>query len=109
LKFVVDQNLPLRLVDLLPDLGHEAVHVKALEMTTAPDPSIWRYAVADDAILVSEDGDFLAFERHPGAGARLLLIHAGNVSNTALFQRPLDIWPPVVNRFRAGDRLVELR
>ena len=106
---MVDQNLPLRLVDLLTDLGHEAVHVKALGLTTAPDPAIWRHAVARDAIVVSKDGDFLAFDRSPGAGARLLLLSVGNVSNTALFQRLLDSWPSVVDRFRAGDRLVELR
>jgi predicted nuclease of predicted toxin-antitoxin system len=106
---VVDQNLPLRLVDLLIGFGHEAVHVKALGMSAAPDMAIWRHAMATDAIVVSKDGDFLAFDRSPGGGARLLLLHVGNVSNTALFQRLLDSWPSLVNRFRAGDRLVELR
>lgn len=106
---MVDQNLPRRLVDLLTSLGHEAVHVKTLRMTAAPDPAIWQHAMANDAIVVSKDSDFLAFDRSPGAGARLLLLHVGNVSNTTLVQRLLECWPSVVDRFGGGDRLVELR
>ena len=58
MKLLVDQDLPHRLAALLTQVGHDAVHVRGLELATAPDHVILDKAVDDDRAIVSADTDF---------------------------------------------------
>ena len=61
MKFLIDQNLPVGLLDVLEGLGHEALHVKHLNLSTATDHRIWEMAVSLGAVIVSKDSDFIGF------------------------------------------------
>ncbi len=66
MKFLVDENLPPRLAELLAASGHDAVHVRDLNAASAPDSRIMELAAGGDRIVVSADTDFgalLAYAR----------------------------------------------
>ena len=66
MKFLVDENLPPRLAELLAASGHDAVNVRDLNAASAPDSRIMELAAAGDRIVVSADTDFgalLAYAR----------------------------------------------
>jgi predicted nuclease of predicted toxin-antitoxin system len=66
-KFLVDQNLSPRLAELLVKSGHDAVHVRGLDATGAPDTEIMDLAFRDDRVIISADTDFGALLAHSRA------------------------------------------
>jgi predicted nuclease of predicted toxin-antitoxin system len=106
LRFLLDQNLPVRLCALLRQLGHEALHVEGLGLGEATDAEVWAEARRRDAVMVSKDSDFLALAARDG---RLVRLRIGNRSNRDLFDIIARNWPEVVERLDSGERIVELR
>ncbi|MEV0165081.1 DUF5615 family PIN-like protein [Nonomuraea fuscirosea] len=47
MNFLVDENLSPRVAELLAKAGHDAVHVRDLQATSAPDTTIMQLAAAD--------------------------------------------------------------
>lgn len=75
MRFLLDQNLPPSLVDLLVDAGHDVVHVQSLGMHAASDREIVQVAVDADRVIVSADtdfGDLLASSNAPKPSILLL-------------------------------------
>lgn len=58
MRFLLDECLSTRLVALLTNAGHDAVHVAALGMLGAPDEEVMRAASGESRVLVSADTDF---------------------------------------------------
>lgn len=58
MRFLIDANLSPRLASLLASEGHDAVAVRQVGLTDAPDNEIVDYAASDDRIVVSHDTDF---------------------------------------------------
>ncbi|MGL4176666.1 MAG: DUF5615 family PIN-like protein [Dermatophilaceae bacterium] len=58
MRFLVDECLPLRTVDLLHNHGHDAIHVTMLGIAGSPDAAVLERAVAEDRVLLSADTDF---------------------------------------------------
>ncbi len=58
MRFLVDENLPPRLAELLNSSGHDAVHIRDLHAEGAPDEAVMVPAVREDRIIVSADTDF---------------------------------------------------
>lgn len=58
MRFLLDQNLSPHVAQLLIAAGHDAVHVRTLGMSRAPDDDILRVALEQDRVLVSGDTDF---------------------------------------------------
>ena len=59
MKFLVDNQLPPALARVIEtDLGYEATHVADVDLREASDAEVWRYATANDFVLVSKDEDF---------------------------------------------------
>jgi len=74
-RFLLDQNLPPLLVDLLTEAGHDVVHVQDLGMHAASDSEIVHVAVDTDRVIVSADtdfGDLLASSNAPRPSILLL-------------------------------------
>ncbi len=67
MKFLIDENLPLRLAKLLAMSGHDAVHVRDLEAASAPDSTIMELATGENRVIVSADTDFGALLAHARA------------------------------------------
>lgn len=58
MRFLLDQNLSPALVDRLAEAGHDAVHVRDLDMSRSPDEEVMSTATADERVLISADTDF---------------------------------------------------
>ena len=58
MRFLVDDSLSPRLAERLRETGHDAVHVRDLNLAAADDPTIFEAAQRDDRILVVQDTDF---------------------------------------------------
>lgn len=58
MRFLVDAQLPPALARLLREHGHEADHVTDIGPGDASDQDLWRFALANEAIIVTKDEDF---------------------------------------------------
>jgi predicted nuclease of predicted toxin-antitoxin system len=58
MRFLVDNALSPILATLLSRKGHDALHVRTIELQRAHDIVIFDKAAADDPIVVSADTDF---------------------------------------------------
>ena len=55
MKFLVENQLPLKLARHLAARGHEARHVLDIGLERADDPEVWARAIADGCAVVSKD------------------------------------------------------
>ena len=85
MKFLVDAQLPRRLVSRLREAGHEAIHTLDLPLgNRTPDSVINDLAIREAYVVVTKDSDFVnSFHlyRRPN---KLLLISTGNIRNSEL-------------------------
>jgi predicted nuclease of predicted toxin-antitoxin system len=58
-KFVVDAQLPPALARLLREAGCDAFAVREIGLREASDAEIWRYAVQQQAVIVTLRGALL--------------------------------------------------
>lgn len=58
MRFLLDQNPSPQSVALLNVAGHDAIHVRHVELSAASDDAVLRFAVETDRVLISGDTDF---------------------------------------------------
>jgi predicted nuclease of predicted toxin-antitoxin system len=58
MRFLLDENLSPKLVELLGHDGHDVVHVRDIGLASASDEVVIAAASTDDRILISADTDF---------------------------------------------------
>lgn len=80
MRRLIDNALSPALADLLRNAGHEAVHVREIDLHHAGDDEIFERAVAEDFILVSADTDFATFLPRSSASKPSLILFRGNGS-----------------------------
>jgi predicted nuclease of predicted toxin-antitoxin system len=108
-KFIVDNQLPAALARFLVTRGIDCQHVLDMGLENASDREIWRYACAEDCIVISKDEDFLYLASLPAAGARLIWVRTGNCRRIDLLAIVERVWPRIENALKAGERVIELR
>jgi predicted nuclease of predicted toxin-antitoxin system len=85
MKFLVDAQLPRRLVARLREAGHEALHTLDLPLgNRTPDSIINELSLNEGYVVVTKDADFVnsfLLHRRPH---KLLLISTGNARNSEL-------------------------
>jgi predicted nuclease of predicted toxin-antitoxin system len=54
-KFLVDHQLPSALAEFLGGPGHESRHVREIGLKSDDDLTIWKFAAANDFVLISKD------------------------------------------------------
>lgn len=95
MKFLVDAQLPPRLVRALAAAGHDAVHTLDLpEGNRSTDRAVAEMADADDRVLITKDRDFRDSHRLRALPRRLLIVMTGNIGNDellAIFARHLGL------------------
>lgn len=85
MKFLVDANLPFKLVLNLRDKGFDVIHTDNLplkEQTT--DREIRIISEAQNRIVISKDADFLDSHLITGIPKKFLYISTGNIINRDL-------------------------
>ena len=80
MKFLVDENLPPRLVQDLADLFPESIHVQSIGFGSTPDELIWEYAQAQGFVFLTKDKDFASISLTRGAPPKVILLQTGNCS-----------------------------
>jgi predicted nuclease of predicted toxin-antitoxin system len=85
MKFLVDAQLPRRLVQRLREAGHEALHTLDLPLgNRTTDAAINELSAREHSAVVTKDSDFVnsfLLSRRP---YKLLLVSTGNISNAEL-------------------------
>jgi predicted nuclease of predicted toxin-antitoxin system len=58
MRFLADAGISPKTVEFVNELGHEAVHVRALGLQRAPDLDLVNRARADSSVILTFDLDF---------------------------------------------------
>ena len=85
MKFLVDAQLPRRLVQQLRGAGHEALHTLDLPRgNRTSDTFINELSIREHYVVVTKDADFVNSFLLFHKPYKLLLISTGNIKNTEL-------------------------
>ena len=85
MNFLIDANLPRRIVHIFQERGHNAVHTLELpEGNATADSALLDYAEQNNCVITTKDSDFSSSFWLQNRPQRLLLISTGNIRNTEL-------------------------
>ena len=59
MRFLIDNQLPLRLAVHLRGRGHECTHVLDAGLDEASDLELWAHAVREGQVMIAKDEDFV--------------------------------------------------
>ena len=78
-------------------------------MRDGDDSEIWSRVVADQAVIVTKDEDFILIAPTALKGPKILWVRTGNVVNRLLLSRFEQAWPEIETHLISSARVVELR
>ena len=78
MKLLFDHNLSHKLVKRLSDLFPESSHVRYHQLDQSADLDIWDFAKDNAYIIVSQDTDFIDWNRLRGSPPKVIIIRFGN-------------------------------
>jgi predicted nuclease of predicted toxin-antitoxin system len=85
MKFLVDAQLPRRLVLRLREAGHDAVHTLDLPNgNRTSDAQVNAISIAEQRVVITKDSDFVDSFLLQKLPWKLLLVSTGNISNRDL-------------------------
>lgn len=94
MRFLVDEQLPALLVDVLTSKGHDAVHVTTLgSVSQMTDSDIIQRSVYGDYVVITKDVDFLNSFLIRNKPKKLVYVVTGNIKNKqllSLFRQLMD-------------------
>lgn len=109
MKFLIDNQLPQALRDLLTSFGCDCVHVLDVGLADRSDAEIWRRACETGMMVVSKDADFLYMAIAKPSRAGLIWVRLGNCRTAALLAEVKRYWPRIEAALAAGERIIEIR
>ena len=85
MRFLIDAQLPRRLVKRFREAGFEAIHTLDLPLgNRTPDTEINALSIREEYVVVTKDADFVnSFHLH-SQPYKLLLVSTGNIKNSEL-------------------------
>jgi predicted nuclease of predicted toxin-antitoxin system len=79
MRFLLDENVPASVAEMLLGKGHEAEFIRDHVPAGAPDPLVAAIAEQLDAVLVSFDGDFEKIAPRIPRGVRARFRHLSRI------------------------------
>lgn len=85
MNFLIDANLPRRIVRIFQERGHNAVHTLDLpEGNATADVALLDYSEKNNCVITTKDSDFSTSFWLQDRPNKLLLISTGNIRNAEL-------------------------
>lgn len=82
MKFLLDANISWRLSEKLKLHFDDCFHVDRIGLRVpASDNDIWKYALAKELIIVTNDDDYVNLLNFKGFPPKIILLKTGNQSN----------------------------
>ncbi|HWR89902.1 MAG TPA: DUF5615 family PIN-like protein [Dissulfurispiraceae bacterium] len=73
MRFLVDENLPLGIVEYLTAQGHDVLDIAASPFRGLSDKALWLKAAVEDRTIITRDLDFPVIGLKPYPHSRILL------------------------------------
>lgn len=106
MNFLVDAQLPYRLVKYIAQKGHDVVHTDDMpNKERTSDTEIRALANAERRIVISKDKDFHDSHFLQKEPAQLLFISTGNIDNLAPLALFKANWGEIEDKFQLFDLL----
>lgn len=83
MKFLLDEGLSPRVLDLLRAAGHDVVHARDVGLKSAPDQVVLAAALEQGRVLLTLDTDFGALLALSGAVQPSIVLFRGEVTRRA--------------------------
>lgn len=88
MRIKLDENLPVRLADILSSLGHDVDTIPQERLSGATDPVVWRAAQAAGRFFITQDLDFSDIRAfRPQTHSGMLVLRLASPGRTAIVQR----------------------
>ncbi|MCI0549393.1 MAG: DUF5615 family PIN-like protein [Anaerolineae bacterium] len=108
MNFLIDANLPRRLVRIFRERGHNAVHTLDLpEGNATTDAALLDYAEKNNCVVTTKDSDFSTSFWLQVRPQKLLLISTGNIRNAELETLLTANFDQLISAL-TGNRYVEM-
>ena len=105
----MDAQLPPALAGLLRDHGHTAEHVTDIGPGDTPDRDLWRYALDNEAVIVTKDEDFSIMFAMRGEAPTVVWVRIPNTRKAPLLAWFAPLIDRIVELVESGQTLIELR
>jgi predicted nuclease of predicted toxin-antitoxin system len=100
MKFLIDAQLPRRMVEWLTAAGCDATHTMDLpDGNRTTDQQINDMAEREQRVVITKDADFVNSHVLHARPAKLLLISTGNISNRDLEATMVPLLSDIVRQF----------
>ncbi len=109
MKWLVDAQLPPALARMLAASGLDAVHVDDIGLRHADDNPIWKWAVENQAIIITKDEDFPRHALTAKIAPVVVWLRVGNTSRRALLVWLARLLPKIEAEIDNGERIIEVR
>lgn len=109
MRFLLDEQLPPKLAELLVEQGHEAEHINRIGLGGSSDADVWQYCINVKAVLLTKDADFLHFARSDETETSVVWIRIGNVTTTVIWDIFKIALPEILGAIDGGERIIEIR
>jgi predicted nuclease of predicted toxin-antitoxin system len=94
-RLLFDENLSVRLVELLRAAYPDSTHVDLVGLRGRTDTEVWQFAAREQYAIVSKDNDFRQLSFLHGAPPKVVWLSVGNAGTDAiadlLRQRQTDV------------------
>ena len=108
MRFLVDEQLPPALAAMFVEFGCAAQHVRDIGLGGLDDDFVWQHALANNAIMVTKDADFVIRRSLYPDGPAVVWLRLGNTRKLVLLATVKQALPEILDALNRGERLVQL-
>jgi predicted nuclease of predicted toxin-antitoxin system len=102
MKLLFDENLSVKLVSRLASDFPGSVHPELLKMRATSDQELWKFARAQDFVIVTKDSDFRHLAVVRGPPPKVIWLRLGNQGTNATVAM-LQTHKPSIEQFAADQ------